>query len=300
MLKSLIEQTYKNIEIIIINDGSKDCSESIIREYCKIDSRIIYEFKENGGQGSARNLGILKSKGEYIMFVDGDDWIERNMIEKMLDASNSETELIVSNYFIDTQNQTIEGITIPLYTSSKKKNLILSNCGPCFKIYKSSIFKENSIFFPEGIIYEDLAIIPYVNSLINNYVYLEEPFYHYCIRENSTMQKTVFLERERDIFKALENLAFKFDIEYEKELEFLFIRELLYFSYIRNIYFKTKAAKQFRKDIVIYIKNRFKNWERNPYHLKQKKELKFRSWLVINKMDFLIVFLHKIKQGVLR
>ena len=57
------------------------------------------------------------------MFVDGDDWIERNMIEKMLDASNSETELIVSNYFIDTQNQTIEGITIPLYTSSKKKIL---------------------------------------------------------------------------------------------------------------------------------------------------------------------------------
>ena len=82
-LNSIIKQTYKNIEIICINDGSKDSSEKIIKEYKKKDSRIILINKPNSGVSDTRNLGIETSKGEYIMFIDADDYISEDYIESM-------------------------------------------------------------------------------------------------------------------------------------------------------------------------------------------------------------------------
>ena len=100
-LDSLVNQTYQNIEIIIVNDGTKDNSQSIIDEYKKKFSKLINSYmKENGGLASARNYGIDKATGEYIMFVDSDDYIDTNMVEKLVrTASKKYSDIVVSNFY---------------------------------------------------------------------------------------------------------------------------------------------------------------------------------------------------------
>ena len=274
-IKSIINQTYKDLEIIIINDGSTDNSEEIIEKYAKQDKRIKYHYKENSGQATTRNLGIDKSKGKYILFVDGDDWIELNMIEDMVNSANEETELVISDYYIDYYDITIVGISVPHYSDDETKNLILSNPGPCYKLYKSNIIKKHKPFFPEGIIYEDLAIIPYINSLIKSSVYLKKPYYHYCIRENSTIHKNKFHKNERDVFLAVANLQKKFNGDFPEEVEFIFIRDLLYFSNIRNLFFVGKDVKMYRKDLKKTLETNYPNWRKNKYHMKEIVKLIF-------------------------
>ena len=99
-LESIITQTYANIEIILINDGSTDNSINIIKEYAIKDSRIIIIDKENEGVSVARNIGILKARGKYICFVDADDYIEKSMIEKMKCCIDKENvDLVRINYY---------------------------------------------------------------------------------------------------------------------------------------------------------------------------------------------------------
>lgn len=268
-IKSIINQTYKDLEIIIVNDGSSDSSEKTIKKYAKQDSRIKYYYKANGGQATARNLGIEASEGKYILFVDGDDWIELNMIEDMVNSTNEETELVLSDYYIDYYDITIVGTCVPNYSDDNTKNLILSSPGPCYKLYKASIIKKHKPFFPEGIIYEDLAIIPYINSLIKSSVYLKKPYYHYCIRKNSTMHKNKFNKNERDVFLAVTNLQKEFKGDFQEEVEFLFIRELLYFSNIRNLFFVGKDVNIYRKDLIKTLKTNYPNWKKNKYYMRK-------------------------------
>ena len=88
-IDSILNQTYKNLEIILVDDGSTDCSSKICDEYAKNDTRILVIHKANGGQSEARNIGISESKGEYIFFVDSDDYIEYNAIETMLEIAEN-------------------------------------------------------------------------------------------------------------------------------------------------------------------------------------------------------------------
>lgn len=289
-LKSIIKQTYKNIEIIIINDGSTDESENIIKRYCKTDSRIIFLSKENGGQGSARNLGILKSSGEYIMFVDGDDWIELNMIEEMMKPFDKMNyDLVVCDYCKDFENQSKYFKTIERDYKDKRINLVLSANGPCFKIYKRTFFENN--YFPEGIIFEDLALIPYINSLVNEYFYLEKHYYHYCLRESSTMLKKSFLKKQYDMFTALEYLSNKMNDKFEEEIEFLYIKHLLYLSYLRNLKFNLSETKRFRRDINNTINKKYPNWKRNKYFVSNSLKRKIITYLNFYGFSFLVKFL---------
>lgn len=299
-LESLINQTYVNLEILVINDGSTDNSEKEILKYTKNDKRVKYFYKENGGQASARNLGIKKSKGQYIMFVDGDDWIEKEMVSDMMERMSDDIDLVLSDYFIDAQSNTSIGITMPDYSKDRLKNLILSSCGPCFKIYRANIIRNNMPLFLEGIIFEDLAVIPYINSLVREYTYIKKPYYHYCIRENSTMQKTNFKSNENDVFKALENLEKLFEQNNREELEFLFIRELIYFSYVRNLFYKEKQAKEFKAKLINLIKEKYPNYYNNKYHKLEKRRIKLRSWFIIKGLDYIVEINVKIKKGVFK
>lgn len=98
-LESLIEQTYRNIEIILVDDGSTDCSLSICQKYASRYSFIKVYSQDNAGQGSARNLGVSKCSGDYIMFVDSDDWVEQEIVQKLYDnIVTSDSNISVCNY----------------------------------------------------------------------------------------------------------------------------------------------------------------------------------------------------------
>lgn len=190
-LDSVINQTLKDIEIIIINDGSTDSSEEIIREYINRDSRIIYSKQKNSGLGATRNNGLKLAKGEYIAFLDSDDWVELNCYEIMYStAQKDNSDLVVSDYYIDSLNSS------NIYTHNfKDKNDYLRKvirreiAGFSWnKLYKRMMILENNLRFPErGELenVEDQFFSIRCAFFSNRIIQTKKPLVHYIIREGS-------------------------------------------------------------------------------------------------------------------
>jgi len=196
-IDSLVNQSFKDIEIIMINDGSTDNSEEIIHSY--EDSRIKYVSKENEGIGRTRNLGIEMSTGDYLMFIDSDDYISENCIEKFYQKASSDCcDLVISNYYEDKEG-IIKEVCLTSFsdTSLKENPLLLSNInlGPCNKIYHSSLFKDESNRFEEKLKYED---VPFVCKMLLSACKIgkiDDCLSYYVIHENSettTRNKKMF------------------------------------------------------------------------------------------------------------
>ena len=196
-LDSLINQTIKNIEIICINDGSTDDSQSILEMYQKIDKRIRIISKINGGLSSARNIGIEHAKGQYIAFVDSDDFIELNTYEGSLSHfGNPKVDLVYfSTHLVYEVN--VDRIQDEQYFEHKHHGLVsLSNdvmtkMDVCTwnKIYKLSIIKKYKIRFPDGLWYEDNPFFWSYALVSDSAFFMNDKFYHYLIRSNSIMSQ---------------------------------------------------------------------------------------------------------------
>ena len=159
-LDSVIRQTYKNLEIIIVNDGSTDNSGKMCDEYAKLDNRIIVIHKDNGGLSQARNIGIEKSTGEYICFIDSDDYVELNMIEDLYNAcAKNEVKMVWANKFRELENgkifidKTHEQECI-IDRKQAYNNILLHDTTVCDKLFKKELF--NNVRFPIGKLYEDI------------------------------------------------------------------------------------------------------------------------------------------------
>ena len=195
-LNSAITQTYSNIEIIIVNDGSTDRSTDIIGKYKKKDNRIKVFSINNSGQGKARNIGINNSLGEYIYFLDSDDFIEKQTIEILLNSIQSNHicifnaisflhesgKIVSSKYFNINENY--------LKKEIKKGNQIryLTPCiSPWSKLYSKKFIQNNKIYFPEGIYGEDVEFWLRCIVSTNKINYVNYYGYHRRYRKNSTM-----------------------------------------------------------------------------------------------------------------
>lgn len=199
-LNSIINQTYKNLEIICINDGSTDNSGKILDEYAKIDKRIVVVHKENGGLVSARKLAISIATGEYIGIVDSDDWIKSTMYEDMFSMIKKyNTDVVSVNFYMvfddytKKYTQKLEG----LYTNDENDNNIIDHMfdidenGISFinqvvwnKLYRADIIKQYLTVVPDEIVlFEDYALtyayLPYINS-----IYISRQCYYYYNRTN--------------------------------------------------------------------------------------------------------------------
>ena len=157
-LDSIVNQTYKNLEIIIVNDGTKDNSMKIVENYLQ-DNRIKVINKENGGLASARNSGLEKVTGKYISFIDSDDWIELNMYEELVSQINDEDILIYRYFSYDDKKKKIVGKKkIDFYSQNKLEDKYLYVELPCCcwsKLYKKEYLEKNNFKFLE-ILYEDV------------------------------------------------------------------------------------------------------------------------------------------------
>lgn len=164
-LDTIQNQTYTNLEIICINDGSKDRSLNILKEYQKEDNRFVVIDQKNGGQSKARNEGIRRSTGKYIAFVDCDDFIELDMIEKMvLKAEKTNADIVITNfllYFEDTGRYESYRDEVLYYTLNNTVFTInecpeiIKYVGVWDKLFKRDFLKQNTLFFWENMIYED-------------------------------------------------------------------------------------------------------------------------------------------------
>ncbi len=215
---SIRNQTYKNLEIILVNDGSPDHCGEMCDEMAKEDARIRVFHKENGGQSSARNLGLDNMTGAYVGFVDSDDWIEPNMYQTLyelicqhnaqisacgcyLDYSDGQFSFFNTNY--PQENQTvIYSMMQALEESFHNKRITYS---PCDKLYHASIFAD--LRFTEGRIYEDMEIIPKCIERTQCVAYFPTPLYHYYFTDSSTIRGTFNPKRLAEADVALAKMA---------------------------------------------------------------------------------------------
>lgn len=268
-LKSVINQTLKKIEIIIINDGSKDKSEEIIREIAKKDSRIKFITRENKGVGPTRNEGIELANGEYIIFIDSDDVIEPNMCEIMYNkAKKNDVDIVICNSNIIKNGKILrkeernEDIKVNISSVSNFLNTYYHNKlyenRVWDKMFRLSIIKENNIQFGDlkKITGEDLffgiTILPYCKKVI----FIKEKLYNYYIRENSIMQtynsqevqKTIEFIKEIEKFQTSKNIKNEYD-------SFLatYIYNLVVGSSIATL--RHKKKKKLKEDINYIVEN---------------------------------------------
>lgn len=223
-VESIVNQTYKNLEIILVNDGSPDNCPKMCENWAKKDKRIIVLNKENGGQGSARNLALDKCTGEYICFVDSDDWVDLNYIESLYDSikqNNADISICgVREVYEDntaprilSKNETTEVFEQPeLFEIAYKKQDFFC-LAPWNKLYKKSLFKN--IRFPEIRMYEDSAIYLNIFHAAKKMVISPIVTYNYLVRNQGTMRNSltkikiegIFVQNELRL-KFLENNNF--------------------------------------------------------------------------------------------
>ena len=278
-LNSVINQTLKDIEIIVIDDETPDNSMDIVKRYAKEDSRIKILKEKNKGQAGARNYGIKESKGEYLMFVDSDDYIADDMCEKLYDKAISENADIVYSNFLevdDEGNPTLESENI--IRNDAKKNYVVTQFGPCCKIIKTSVIKDNNLYFPENIrAYEDIAVVSSWMLHANNVTFIDKSFYYYLIRSGSTMHQTSYNKKLEDIFPALDMFWDSFKNKdmldnYYSEVEWVFISNLLHAATLRFLKFDNYQDNI--NKIIVQMQDKFPKWNKNKYYKKQSIKFK--------------------------
>lgn len=215
-IDSIIAQTYSDFEVIIINDGSKDNTASIAESYVKKDNRIRLINKPNGGISSVRNLGIKEAKGEYINFVDSDDYIDEDTYEICVTAMKEYgVDAVIYGYYYE------QGKRLVAFNYDKQKTVYTSreviekiSRGQDIstflpnKLWKKSLFE--GIVFPEGQIYEDADRIYYIVNNGRKYLKLDSAKYHW-IQNPSSITHEAFSKRKLDEIKALDSAISFFD-----------------------------------------------------------------------------------------
>ena len=266
-LESAVNQTMKDIEIIIVNDGSTDLCEHIIQEFLKKDDRIIYISQHNQGLSCARNAGIKRAVGEYIAFLDSDDWIEPTFLEDMYNqAVFTNSDIVMCNYCRVYENT---GRISPI--NRKIKNTIFSSEEAVHKIildisiqnyawdkiYRRKLFIDNNIFYPMKMYYEDMPTTFRLFFYANQIAYIDKFLYNYLQRDFS-ITKTFGDKHIDDIIHALYLMKdFMLDngiyVKYQKEYKFFCNKNLIFFTY--NILTKYKSDKYTIKEAIKYLSN---------------------------------------------
>jgi len=182
-INSLLEQTYTNFQLILVNDGSTDNSAKICDEYAERDKRIETIHKKNGGLSSARNAGLEVAKCEYLCFVDGDDFCEKNMLQTAMGNFSKDIDIVAFGYYRNSKkitakkNKVSENFNnaLNLYIAGE---LSVTAWG---KIYRKMVFEN--LKYPEGKLFEDMWIFPKIAD--KKILILNVALYHYIFRENS-------------------------------------------------------------------------------------------------------------------
>lgn len=227
-IRSVLSQTYKNTEIILINDGSTDRSMELCEIYALNEKNIKLFSQQNSGASSARNVGLTNSTGDYIVFVDSDDWIMPTYIEDLYNSLiEYSADMIIVDYFIERDSELIyrkkQGLT-NVYTNIETLNNIFDKdkyMGYLWnKIYQAEIIKGNNIVFNTELrVWEDLLFCCQYISKINKIVYIQKPIYVYLERKNSLTKNTSFdvqkslLLAMQNIMELTENSSSKFSIQ---------------------------------------------------------------------------------------
>lgn len=192
-ISSIVNQTYKNIEIILVDDGSPDNCPKICDEWAKKDARIKVIHKNNGGLSDARNYGIDSATGDYLMFVDSDDYVSEEICEKLLSLiKKHNADVAMSETTTFHENEQVKKFDGKIVIREVKNEELLGELfhSPYIyfvtawaKLYKKEVFKD--LRYPVGKLHEDVFVIHKIIANINTLVQTSEPLYYYLLRESS-------------------------------------------------------------------------------------------------------------------
>lgn len=279
-LDSILNQEVDDIEVIVINDGSKDGSQLIIDQYVKKYPNIIYSYqKKNGGLSDARNFGFQFATGDYIAFLDSDDYLYPNAYNLLLSASNNGQKNIVScGYSMDfPQKSIIVTDNRPQIISDYIANGLVVAWN---KIYKKEWLLATNIKFPKGLLYEDTEffckLLCHITSL-DDITFVNMPLIHYIQRGDSISYSTS--SKVDDIHLICDNIFRYYSEnnickEYRDAVEYKFVKALLGNFFLK--YCRIDNKKEKRQGLLKnwqYITSNFSNWKHNPYIINNDSKL---------------------------
>lgn len=271
-LDSLVTQTLEEIEIIVINDGTQDNSQSIIDTYVKQNPQKVFSYvKENGGLGDARNYGLHYAKADYIGFVDSDDYVEKTMFEKLyMKAISENADLVLCDIEYVWENSTerkklvgfklIDGI-------DTAKSIFLSPLFAWNKLYRKELFTNYGLHYPKKLWYEDIPVTIPIFAHAKIISYVDEVLIHY-VQRNSSIMASKNTDKMNDIFEVLMQVYSYYkhnDIldKYRSEIEYLFIEQLVLYGSFR--FFRSDSSGKLMSLALSIMQEYFPRWRENKY-----------------------------------
>lgn len=292
-VESIVNQTYNNLEIILVDDGSPDNCPKMCDEWAKRDDRIQVIHKVNGGLSDARNAGLDIMTGDYVMFVDSDDFIDKEMCYDMLNLSVKEgADICCCNYFdfyenvpfkkndvIQVQTQIFKGEEVIGLLFNKKLPLIM--VAWC-KLYKAEIFKE--LRFEVGRYHEDEFMIHHTLSRANVLVYTNKKYYNYLKRTGSITSKI----SNKNIEDSLEAFSLRYEFLNARYKDKQDLIKLHYMGLLRNLYVLCQDKT---------LKNRITNLFKNLYRESRKKDKKDKIFNYMPKVYTILTVIYNKLHG---
>ena len=252
-LNSVINQTYKDLEIILVNDGSSDRSLDIMNSYSKIDNRIICISQENAGPGMARNKGLDYATGKYISFIDGDDSVKPDFIEKLVSIIKEDDLYSYCGISVNGEDT---------FLSPEKNSLFIRQC--CYnKLYNAKYL--DGVRFTSHMFAEDLIFNYELSFLSKNISYTEEPLYFY--RRNESSISNTWSDKYMEIFKPIGDIVNyknldELDFSRRERLEFLLVWYLFFGNFKRA---GKNIDSDYVKKSIDYVEQFFPNWYENKF-----------------------------------
>lgn len=298
-LDSIVCQKVDGLEAILVNDGSTDRSGKIMDEYQqKYPDLFTSIHKANGGLGDARNCGAALAKGEYLAFLDSDDFYCEGALEKLLCfAISKDVDIICYDFYwyYDENNKELRKTLPREFHKMDEKSYILSNPSAWNKIVKREVYNQVKTSFPPRLWYEDLATTPAYVLATKKIAYLEEPLVNYRQREQSIMAQTKYSPRLLEINDAIQMIDEKLKrSEYQSEMEYLAFFQLLYYASFRFLEFN--ETKSFEK-CILTLERLYPSWMENPYYLAKPKAFKLYCHFLKKRQFHLAKLLIRIRGG---
>lgn len=303
-VQSILAQTERDFELILVDDGSPDRCGALCDSLAQTDPRIRVIHQENQGLGGARNTGIREARGDWLLLVDSDDWIEPKILEKAMEAGLREEADLVMFAFrtVDEQGRELgvfredmpkeRGITL----QEHKEALLTAPCA-WNKLYRRGFFQGTGLAYPPRVWYEDLRTSPKLMAKAGRMVFLDEVGYNYLQRQGSIMN-SANLERNREILDAFDDLLPWFRKEglfeaYRRELEYLAVFHVYLTAGVRVALADRKSP--LLRELAAYVEERFPGWRQNPYLPKLGGKRRLLVSLLQKKWYWAVSLLFKLK-----
>lgn len=288
-LESIRIQDFDDYQIIVVDDGSTDSSLAVAKEYAVKDERISVLHKENGGQSSARNLGMRYAGGEYILFVDSDDQLAPNVLGRMTEiVRGNELDILRGKLLVinGEHEEVDESVDFPNQLMTGREKLILGNISysMCAYMYRRSFLEENRIQFIEGVFHEDMDFIVRAYVFAKKVMDIDVVFYYYYMREGSTTN-SISTKKVFDYYKVAESVLDLTNSLNDSELYEAFLREYLAFLFSRVV----NMCLENELPITDIMEDKERK-ENIIFCLKNSRKIKYRAQAVILRLRLFFIY----------